>query len=248
MAFETIFPGHYDGRAIHTHLLTKSNVTVRENSTTAGGAVTHIGQLFYPEALVTEVEATAPYNSNTQAYTSNDEDMWSIVQAENDYDPFPQFVYIGETVSDGLLAWIQIGINSTADHTDDDYYSIAATYQAGGGVANSDANTGFGGGQGGGPGGNGTAPSGLPPSGGIPSGTIPSATSSAVEEVLTSSAVVSSSVEAATSSSVVLTSSSLPRGSGVPPRPQGGQQNPGRKQQQQQQARPAQQQGNRYGY
>jgi hypothetical protein len=170
VAFETIFPGHYEGRAIHTHLLTKSNVTVNSNDTTAGGAVTHIGQLFWPEDLVSAVEATSPYNENTQPYTSNDEDMWSIVQAEDDFDPFPQFVYLGDSITDGLMAWIQIGINATADHSDDDYYSVAATYQAGGGVANSDS--GFQGG------GNGSMPSGsgAPPSGAVPTGTaIPSA-------------------------------------------------------------------------
>ncbi|KAF1997618.1 aromatic compound dioxygenase [Amniculicola lignicola CBS 123094] len=164
-SFETIFPGHYEGRAIHTHLLTKSNVTLQSNGTTAGGAVTHIGQVFYPESLVSAVEATAPYNTNTQAYTSNDEDMWSIVQAENDYDPFPEFIYLGDDITDGLLAWIQIGINVTADYTEDDYYNVAATYQAGGGVANADSA--FGGGGAGGNGtmtGNGTMPTGAPPS------------------------------------------------------------------------------------
>jgi protocatechuate 3,4-dioxygenase beta subunit len=172
VAFETIFPGHYDGRAIHTHLLTKSNVTVRENQTTQDGAVAHIGQLFWPEELRSEVEATSPYNENTQAITSNDDDMWSIVQAENDYDPFPQFVYVGNDITDGLFAWIQIGVNASADYTDDDYYSVAATYQAGGGVANADS--GFVGG--GGPAGNGTMngtmPSGSPPSGAISSSTV----------------------------------------------------------------------------
>ncbi|PSN68623.1 aromatic compound dioxygenase [Corynespora cassiicola Philippines] len=165
VAFETIFPGHYEGRAIHTHLLTKSNVTLLENGTTSGGAVTHIGQVFYPEELVSAVEATAPYNTNEQPYTSNDEDMWSIVQAEDSYDPFPQFIYLGDDIADGLLAWIQIGINVTADHSDDDYYSVAATYQAGGGVANSDS--GFT--SGGAPEGNGTMPTGAIPTGAVPS-------------------------------------------------------------------------------
>lgn len=161
VTFETIFPGHYSGRAIHTHLLTKSNVTVRENGTTgADGAVTHIGQLFYPEELVAAVEATEPYNQNTQEYTSNDEDMWSIVQAENDYDPFPQFIYLGDDITDGLMAWIQIGINSTADYSDDDYYQVAADYQAGGGVASDSGFTGGG------------APGDLP-SGAMPSGPAP---------------------------------------------------------------------------
>jgi protocatechuate 3,4-dioxygenase beta subunit len=171
VAFETIFPGHYDGRAIHTHLLTKSNVTVRENQTTQDGAVTHIGQLFWPEELRSEVEATSPYNENTQAITSNDDDMWSIVQAENYYDPFPQFIYVGNDITDGLFAWIQIGVNASADYTDDDYYSVAATYQAGGGVANADSGF-IGGGSAGGNGTmNGTMPSGSPPSGAIPSST-----------------------------------------------------------------------------
>ena len=171
VAFETIFPGHYDGRAIHTHLLTKSNVTVRENQTTQDGAVTHIGQLFWPEELRSEVEATSPYSENTQAITSNDDDMWSIVQAADDYDPFPQFVYVGDDISDGLFAWIQIGVNATADYTDDEYYNVAATYQAGGGVANADSSFGGGDGGNGTMGGNGTLPSGSLPSGAAPSST-----------------------------------------------------------------------------
>jgi hypothetical protein len=59
--------------------------------------------------------------------------MWSLVQAENDYDPFPEYMYLGESIEDGLLAWIQIGINVTADYANDSYYSVAAVLQADGG-------------------------------------------------------------------------------------------------------------------
>jgi len=59
-SFETIFPGHYEGRATHTHLLAHSNVTVLSNGTIQGGDVTHIGQLFWNEELRSAVEATAP--------------------------------------------------------------------------------------------------------------------------------------------------------------------------------------------
>jgi hypothetical protein len=126
-------PGHYESRATHTHLLTKTNVTVRSNGTTgADGAVTHIGQLFWPEDLKAVVEATAPYFPNTQAYTTNDEDMRSIVRAKDDFDPFPEYLYLGDDISDGLMAWIRIGINATVDYTDDSYYAVAADYQANG--------------------------------------------------------------------------------------------------------------------
>ncbi|KAK7179137.1 hypothetical protein DPSP01_012212 [Paraphaeosphaeria sporulosa] len=262
VTFETIFPGHYEGRATHTHLLTKSNVTLRENGTTEGGAVTHIGQLFYPEDLITEVETFEPYNANTVDRTTNDDDMWSVVQADASYDPFPEFVYLGDTAADGLLAWIQIGINASADHSDDEYYAVAATYYEDGGVANGDSS--FGGGSGGPPGngtGNGTMPSGAPPSGSgaAASGAASTVVVSDAEATVVSTAAgttlttVSSAVSSSATSSV-----GAAKPSGEPQNQQGGkqqgqqgqgQQQQGQKQQGQNQAhnqQKAQQQNNQH--
>lgn len=160
--FETIFPGHYEGRATHTHLLTHANASVSSNGTIQvwNSPVSHIGQLFWPEDLREEVEALAPYNTNTVQVTTNEEDMWSIIQADESYDPFPQYVYLGDTVDQGIFAWIQIGISTTADHASDDYYAVAGYLDSEGGHA---LDSGIGGGQGGGaPGGSGTTPSGQP--------------------------------------------------------------------------------------
>lgn len=55
--------------------------------------------------------------------------MWSIIQASNAYDPFPEFLYLGEDIKDGIFAWMQIGINTTADYINDEYYNYAATIQ-----------------------------------------------------------------------------------------------------------------------
>ncbi|KAA8565397.1 hypothetical protein EYC84_011103 [Monilinia fructicola] len=79
VTFDTIFPGHYNGRATHTHLLAHSNITVLANNTISGGAVTHIGQLFWNEVLRSAIEATYPYNTNTQPVTSNADDMCSCI-------------------------------------------------------------------------------------------------------------------------------------------------------------------------
>lgn len=155
-AFETIFPGHYDGRAIHTHLLAHMNVTVNNNNTISAGSVTHIGQLFWNEELRSAVEATYPYNTNTQAIVSNADDRWSIVQAENDFDPFPEFMYLdANDITKGLLAWIQIGINVTTDYTDNSYYSVAAEITDDGVTVTGSS---IGGGGGSPPGSNGTVP------------------------------------------------------------------------------------------
>lgn len=165
VSFETIFPGHYDGRATHTHLLAHTNASLLSNGTISvfNKPVAHIGQLFYPEELRTAVEATSPYNTNTVDITSNDDDMWSIVQADSSYDPFPQFLYLGDDITDGLFAWIQIGINSTVDYQNDEYYAVAGYLAADGGHAEANSLQSAGGG-GGDAGGNGTAPSGTPPS------------------------------------------------------------------------------------
>lgn len=159
VTFSTIFPGHYEGRAIHTHLLAHTNSTVYVNQTISVGTVSHIGQLFYPDILREDVEALYPYTLNTQAITTNDEDMWAKVQAADGYDPFPEFLYLGDSISDGLMAWIQIGINTSLSLNDNDYFEVAAYRDASGGHSlSSDASSGSGGGAPGG--GNGTAPSG----------------------------------------------------------------------------------------
>ncbi|KPM41413.1 hypothetical protein AK830_g5138 [Neonectria ditissima] len=157
--FETIFPGHYDGRATHTHLLSHVNATVMPNGTISvwDAPVSHIGQLFWPETLRSAVEELSPYNTNTQAITSNADDMWSVLQADASYDPFPHFVYLGDNLQDGIFAWIQIGVNASADYSTDDYYGVAGYIDENGG--HSLSSTGGGGAPSGGNGtSNGTAP------------------------------------------------------------------------------------------
>ncbi|OCL13289.1 aromatic compound dioxygenase [Glonium stellatum] len=176
--FDTIFPSHYEGRAIHQHVVVHTNTTLLSNGSYAGGTVAHIGQLFFDESLRSAVEATYPYNTNTQSVTSNDDDMWAPGQADNDYDPFPEFVYLSEDITDGLLMWISIGIDATANRSAN--VSYAAYLAADGGHDNPNASQFGGGGAGGNGTFNGTMPNGTVPSGGVPSSAaVPQASSAA---------------------------------------------------------------------
>lgn len=141
--FDTIFPGHYSGRATHTHLLVHSNATLLPNGTLLvnTGSITHNGQLFFNEKLRSAVEAASPYNTNTIEVTSNAEDMWAKQQASSQYDPFVDYAYIGDDISDGLFVWKQIGINSTADYINNSYYAIAGYIQEDGGFENTGAHS-----------------------------------------------------------------------------------------------------------
>jgi hypothetical protein len=145
----TIFPGHYTSRATHIHVLAHLNGTILPNSTYSGGTVSHVGQIFFDQDLISQVESTAPYNTNTQELTTNANDAIFTQEAVNG-DPVVEYSLLGDSIEDGVFAWIAFGVDLTADTT----ITPAAFLYAEGGVANSNS----GGGGGGGSPPNGTAP------------------------------------------------------------------------------------------
>ncbi|KAF2707211.1 aromatic compound dioxygenase [Pleomassaria siparia CBS 279.74] len=149
--FESLFPGHYTSRATHIHLMVHTNSTLYGNGTlgNSGQASSHVGQAFFDQDLITAVEQVAPYNTNTQELTTNAEDsIFSEETATDGVDPFFEYTLLGDSVSDGLFAWLAFGINATQSSS----VTPAAFLYAEGGVAN--ANSGGGGG--------GAPPSGAP--------------------------------------------------------------------------------------
>lgn len=155
--FKTLFPGHYTGRTTHIHVLVHTNATAFDNGTLIDTThVGHVGQAFFDQDLITQVEATSVYSVNTQQLTTNKQDSILGEEAETS-DPFVQYVLLGDAVEDGLLGWLSFGIDPSLSKS----VSAAATLYEEGGVANPNAG-------GGGPGG--AHPSGFP-SGGFPSGT-----------------------------------------------------------------------------
>ncbi|KAK3324920.1 Intradiol ring-cleavage dioxygenase [Apodospora peruviana] len=131
--FDTLFPGHYTGRATHIHVMSTADATVLPNSTFVGGTSRHIGQLYFDEDLRDQVEQLAPYNTNSQAVTKNTEDMLAPDEATAEYDPFVNYVMLGASLEDGLLMWITIALNTSADYSAS--VTPAAHYYEGGGVA-----------------------------------------------------------------------------------------------------------------
>ncbi|KAL1595172.1 hypothetical protein SLS60_009860 [Paraconiothyrium brasiliense] len=154
--FETLFPGHYTSRATHIHLMVHTNATLYVNGTLGNNvSSSHVGQAFFDQDLISAVELTAPYNTNTQDLTLNADDSILSEETNTDgVDPFHEYTLLGDDISEGVFAWLAFGINSTQVSS----VSPAAYYYKEGGVANANS-----GGMGGGAGG--------PPSGsGVPSG------------------------------------------------------------------------------
>jgi protocatechuate 3,4-dioxygenase beta subunit len=70
---ETIYPGHYQGRATHIHL--KAHIGSRaRGGTLRGGHVAHTGQLFFSDSVSDGVYALSPYNSDTATRVANSSD------------------------------------------------------------------------------------------------------------------------------------------------------------------------------
>ncbi|PQK18069.1 hypothetical protein BB8028_0010g00580 [Beauveria bassiana] len=113
--FETIFPGHYEDRAIHIHVLTHPHATPLPNNTIIDERASHVGQMYFDQDLIDRVEELAPYNTNNQPRTSNAEDEFLQGDLEAGGYPYLQYQLVGDKLEDGLLAWLSFGINATED-------------------------------------------------------------------------------------------------------------------------------------
>lgn len=111
--FQTLFPGHYDGRAPHIHVISHFNATARENNTLWDSQVTHAGQVFFDQDLIAAVEQLEPYSTNKQNLMQNAADSILLQEAATT-DPFFNYVQLGEDLAqDGLFAWFRFGVNTT---------------------------------------------------------------------------------------------------------------------------------------
>jgi hypothetical protein len=67
--------------------------------------------------LITQVEATSPYNTNTITLTTNAENRVFSDETENcTSDPVIEYVFLGNDLSDGIFGWINIAVNTSASY------------------------------------------------------------------------------------------------------------------------------------
>lgn len=148
--------------ANETSVLPNGTITGLYNTKTS-----HVGQIFFDQDLISVVEETSPYSTNTQELTTNAED--SILAEEADtIDPFVEYVLLGDDVSEGVFGWISVGIDATENTS----VTPAAYLTEDGGVENENSGMGMGGG-------GGAPPSGSGVPSGVPSGAAPSGSASA---------------------------------------------------------------------
>jgi len=106
--FTTTWPGHYQGRAVHTHIMVRTGGRVN-NGVYTGGSRPHIGQLFYDQNLITTVTALQPYASNKTPLVLNllDFIFW---QQSSGYNSIVKTEFLGQSAGQGIVASIVVGI------------------------------------------------------------------------------------------------------------------------------------------
>ncbi|KAH9117933.1 hypothetical protein AeMF1_008685, partial [Aphanomyces euteiches] len=136
--FTTKFPGYYTSRATHIHVLGNHGGQVAANNTYIGSTVSNVGQLFFDQDLITQVSATGTYATSNQQLTLNANHSIFGQETATGFDPVMEYVFVGDSIEDGIFAWISIGINASVSET----VNPAALWTANGGVASSSGGAG----------------------------------------------------------------------------------------------------------
>ncbi|KAK3358805.1 Intradiol ring-cleavage dioxygenase [Lasiosphaeria hispida] len=131
VTFDSLLPGHYDGRATHIHTIVYLGAKKEANNTITGGKAAHVGQIYFDQSLLTALDKVTPYNKNKGAITQNTVDFL-FRQGANGDDPIVRYALVGNTLADGVIAWIRFGINQNSDRK----LNPAAWWTPTGGVMN----------------------------------------------------------------------------------------------------------------
>ncbi|KAH7124758.1 Intradiol ring-cleavage dioxygenase [Dactylonectria macrodidyma] len=112
--FLTLFPGYYVSRTTHIHVTVQTNIT--NGTSYSASDVQHIGQLFFDEDLINSIYQLSPYKAHlsTLNRTTNAEDSLYNTASSDGYSAIISVSQIGDTLADGLVGYITIGVNASA--------------------------------------------------------------------------------------------------------------------------------------
>lgn len=109
--FKTVFPGFYQGRTNHIHF--KVRIDGQADRTYEGGHTSHVGQVFFDEAICRTLMEQEPYRSHAIHRTTQEED--GIFQDEHGMASLAQLEPVKQgDVTRGCRAYLLAGVDPTA--------------------------------------------------------------------------------------------------------------------------------------
>jgi protocatechuate 3,4-dioxygenase beta subunit len=117
VTFASIVPGWYAGRAVHIHTKVHTD-GVPGKAGYSGGHTCHTGQLYFREALITELTTVAPYSTNTTSRTALDADH--LYDGTGATGGLLALRYDARHVERGVQAGLTMSVDPTATNDGED--------------------------------------------------------------------------------------------------------------------------------
>ncbi|MBR7678632.1 dioxygenase, partial [Streptomyces daliensis] len=115
--FRTVFPGWYQGRAVHIHTKVHVDGKLTEDGY-EGGHQCHTGQLYFEEKAVLASAEADPYRTNTTTRTTLDEDF--IYPGGGAQGGLLKLRYKRGRIADGVAASLTVAVDPDATHDGSD--------------------------------------------------------------------------------------------------------------------------------
>jgi protocatechuate 3,4-dioxygenase beta subunit len=109
--FQTLYPGWYEGRAVHIHV--KVHIGGQKRTRYEGGHVAHTGQFYFPEQTTEEVARLEPYRVNHVPRVRNENDAYFTAGDDSGLLTLRP-LRAGSPLARGLLGTILVGVDPAA--------------------------------------------------------------------------------------------------------------------------------------
>jgi protocatechuate 3,4-dioxygenase beta subunit len=109
--FQTLYPGWYQGRAVHIHV--KVHIGGQRRARYEGGHVAHTGQLYFPEQTTEDVARLEPYRVNHVPRVRNQNDAYFTAGHDSGLLTLRP-LRAGSPLAHGLLGTIVLGVYPAA--------------------------------------------------------------------------------------------------------------------------------------
>ncbi|MFI2641759.1 intradiol ring-cleavage dioxygenase [Streptomyces sp. NPDC018610] len=111
VAFRTVFPGWYTGRAVHIHTKVHTGGT-RTSAGYTGGRTCHTGQFYFAENAVKATAGFAPYSANTVERVTLDQD--SLYPGTGTQGGLLELVYDHRHIERGVVGHLTMAVDPAA--------------------------------------------------------------------------------------------------------------------------------------
>jgi hypothetical protein len=98
-------------------VLTHIGQEILPNKRIKGGSITHVGQIYFDQALIDSVSTIGAYKENANVHLNNKNDIIMAGGTVNQADNVVEYALLGNSIADGIFAWINFGVDASTNRS-----------------------------------------------------------------------------------------------------------------------------------